>query len=199
MRIRCSKHERNNQAGFTMVETLVILGLIGTLTVVALPRMISFLRYYEVRGAAQQVASQVSSARAKAIGKNVSLGVVFLITSQTTYRWVVEDDQNPAGGFRSTRDTLANLLADPQQAGPVQTLPRGIVFDTTGANDAGFRFNRLGAWCDPAGSAEPCPALSGTNYLVNSTSGSTITLIRQAGGVNPIKVLVGTGGRVRIQ
>jgi Tfp pilus assembly protein FimT len=178
---------------------LVVVGLIGTLAVVSLPRAMSFLRYFEVRGGAQQVASQVGTARAKAIGRNVSLGVVFMITSQTTYRWVVEDDQNPAGGFRATRDTLANLLADPQQAGPVQTLPRGIVFDTTGANDVGFRFNRLGAWCDPTGSAEPCPALTGTNYLVNSATGTTITVIRQAGGASPVRVLIGTGGRVRVQ
>ena len=194
-----SSARRLQQRGFTLIETVIVVGLIGALTVVSLPRIMSFLRVFQVRGAAQQVASQVSAARAKAIGKNVSQGVIFIITGANTYRWVVEDDQNPAGGFRSTRDTLANLLADPQQAGPVQTLPAGMVFDTTGANDAGFRFNRLGAWCDPTGSAEPCPALSGTNYVVNGTSGSTITVTREGGGVNPVTVVVTTGGRVRVQ
>lgn len=190
---------RTGERGFTLVEMWIVFGVIAALVAISTPRVISFLRYYQVRGAAQQVAGQVSAARSKAIGKNVTLGVVFLITGATTYRFVVEDDQNPAGGFRTSRDTLANLLADAQQAGPVQTLPSGIVFDTTGANDAGFRFNRLGSWCDPVGSAEPCPALSGTSYLVNGTSGSTITLKRQAGGAKPVKVVVSTGGRVAIQ
>jgi Tfp pilus assembly protein FimT len=168
----------------------------------------TFMRNYRVRAAAQQVAGEISAARLKAVSKNVNQGVLFLVTSPTTYRWVLEDDQNPVGGLRTTRDTYANLLTDPLQVGPTRTLPGDIRFNPTGATDAGFRFNRLGAWCDPTGTAttEPCPLLTGmTAYVVNTSTGSTLNLRRcpdppacsVAGGVTS-QVVVMSGGRVSV-
>jgi len=205
------KPGRTREGGFTLLEVLTVVGIIGVLAAMGLPGFMTFMRNYRVRAAAGEMASEINAARLKAVTRNVNQGVVFVALSQNTYRWVVEDDQDPVtGGLRVTRDTLANLLADPVQVGPLRTLPGDIVFDTTGANDRGFRFNRFGAWCDPTGTptTEPCPSLgAGTNYVVNNNAtGATVRLKRctdppacaaAPSGVTA-RVEVMTGGRVRV-
>ena len=200
---------RSRERGFSLVEILTVVAIIGILAAIGLPGIMGFLRNYRVRAAAQEVAGEISTARLKAVSKNVNQGVVFVVLSPTTYRWVIEDDQNPVGGLRTTRDTLANLLADPAQAGPTRSLPGDIRFDPTGANDAGFRFNRLGSWCDPTGTTttEPCPGLDPalTSYVINDAAGSRVNLRRCIdppacaipSGITS-QVIVMTGGRIRI-
>lgn len=178
-------------AGFSMMELLVVIGIISMVAVTAFPAFNRYLRNYQIRGATQQVASELVAARNKAIVKNVNLGVVFVTRSATTYQWVVEDDQTGTGGSRTTvRPTLnATLLGNAQtgagrdnaQTSPVYSLPTRTQFSTAcpgqpalpagGVWKNGMRFNRLGAWCDPG--ATGCPALdsgAGANLVFNISS-----------------------------
>jgi hypothetical protein len=147
--------------------------------------------------------------------KNVNLGVVFVTLTPTSYQWAVEDDQTGTGTNRtSQRQAVSAVLADPAQASPVQNLPVGLRFSTTcpagvptsGAWESGFRFNRLGAWCDPGSTT--CPALgTGANLVFNITSGSGNTSFPDGSYVcveDPARglrrtVAVRSGGRVLAQ
>ncbi len=162
---------RRTASGFSLIELLVVVGIMAIMTAVALPAISRYFRNYKIRNAVQAVGGEITSARNKAIMKNVNHGVVFLIENDaqgrsTRYRYLIEDDQTPPRAV--TAMTPANVLPpgnDPvrlAQVGPLRQLPDGIVFGTGCAGfaptDQSFRFNRMGAWCDPG--TAPCAALS---------------------------------------
>jgi len=198
MTMRARPSNTRGERGFTLLEILTVVGIIGIMAAFAIPNVITYLRAYQTRAAAQEVAGEINRARLTAIGKNVNLGVLFVILSPTTYQVVIEDDQDPASGtpaYRVARDTLANLRADPAQAGPVRTLSFPMEFVTTGATSATMRFNRFGGWCNPTGTSEPCPAITGgLAAMVNSTSGSLIT-VRNPRTNMTATIRVSVGGR----
>jgi prepilin-type N-terminal cleavage/methylation domain-containing protein len=189
-------------AGFSLIELLVVVGLIVIMAAVAIPRINAYLAVYKVRGAAASVASEMNVARNKAITKNVNHGVVFVVRSPTTYQYVIEDLPSQSGARRS----VAAPVAEPTLFGAIQELPIGITFsdDCTGfdgsARDPGFRFNRMGAWCDPGSNVGTCPALptgtAATPFLVSNTTSGAVVCVKQTSTGLKKKISVGTGGRV---
>lgn len=197
-----------SSSGFSLIELLVVVGIIGATAAVSLPLIGRYIKNYQIRAGTQQVAGEIQSARNRAISKNVNLGVVFVTTSPTTYQWAVEDGTGTGTGRNQTRPTVdATFLANTAQASPVFTLPNRLTFSTTCPSPAptggnwrsSMRFNRLGAWCDPNGTAEPCPAVGvGQNFVYNNGSGSTVCVIQASTGLQR-RVDVLTGGRVAAQ
>jgi prepilin-type N-terminal cleavage/methylation domain-containing protein len=201
---------KTRQAGFSLIELLVVVGIIVILAAVSLPAISQYMRNYQIKGATQQVAGQIQIARTRAIMRNVNRSALFLVLSPTTYQWVMPDQsiippgdpRLPAGGWR----TLAELQVDPAQAGPVYTLPVSLEFDTTGTTTSVLGFNRLGAQCDPtAGVACGTPPIDltgapGANYVVfdAATGQATINLLQRITGLRRT-VTIMSGGRVLAQ
>jgi Tfp pilus assembly protein FimT len=191
-----------------MTELLVVVGIIAAMAAVALPNIAGWFRSYKIRAAASQVASDISAARLKAIMKNVNYGVIFVITANNKYRWIVEDDQDPSDGITATRVTPATLVTQSPQVGPEQTLPQGVTFVAcTGVSSgdlmSGMRFRRLGDWCYPTGTGEPCPnnfwSTSGTQLIGNTSGTGASVCLQQQGSTLTRQILVSPGGRVRTQ
>ncbi|HWW95535.1 MAG TPA: prepilin-type N-terminal cleavage/methylation domain-containing protein [Vicinamibacteria bacterium] len=212
---------RGQAAGFTLVELLVVVGIIVVMSAIALPNIGQYVRNFKIKGASQQLASEIETARHKAIAKNVNLGVVFAVVSSTQYRYAVEDDQNPqAGGGHpwtvygqegGAGGSWPNLLADPAQGGPLRTLPASIQFDPNPTNCSwptpgpaasawGVRFTRLGAACDFTGGCLPIPPNppAYTNYVGIAGGSATLCLWETATGLRKA-VTVSPGGRVQAQ
>jgi prepilin-type N-terminal cleavage/methylation domain-containing protein len=142
--------------GFTLVEMLMVVAIIGIMSAVLLPAATNYLRTYQIRGAAQQAGSLLQAARLKAVTHSVNLGVVFVPGSTATssapqnqtMQWAIEDDAfpqtphcpaaapgpswsiwgNECGGGAAG---FANLLLDPYQASPVSALPTAVTFVAT--------------------------------------------------------------------
>jgi prepilin-type N-terminal cleavage/methylation domain-containing protein len=132
-----------DERGFSMIEMLIVVALIAILVGVALPSIATYVRNFRMNGAEREVASELASARSRAISKNSQAGVSFMIVDADSYRFIVEDGATTLG--------------------PLHDLPTGVIFlppgnaFPPGAGGLGFaiRFNRLGAAC-PTWGATNC-------------------------------------------
>jgi len=211
MRMRLHvKAQRRVEEGYSLIELLTVMAIIVILAAVSLPNLAGYLRIYKIRGAAQQVASELQAARFQAIKKNAHLGVVLVILDARTYRTVIEDDMTldangavsgAGGGPAGTPRSIAGILADPAcatgsscpQAGPVRRLPDDVQF--LPAAVPALRFNRLGAVCEPGSAA--CPAIdTGANYFLSDAPGSwNVTVVQMRTNLRRT-VRVTAGGRI---
>ena len=196
----CHMRHNRSESGFSLVELIVVVGIIAVMAAVGLPAIGRYFRNYQIRNAAREVATELQTARTKAIMKNVNWGVLFVTLSPTTYQYVIEDDPaNPA-----TR-TL-NIM------GPVRTLPGDVVFSTAGPSTGGqlnpsVRFDRMGAACDPflTPPSVLCPPVAFGNSYVRYVTGTDtvantgwfIDLTQPSTGLTQtVRIL--TGGRIQV-
>ncbi len=221
MRLKTSSlRSGSRSAGFSLVELLVVAGIIVVIAAVAMPQIARYIRNYKIRAAAQQVADQIQTARSKAIMKNVQLGVIWMPTSAATATiptsaWVIEDDMQPEVGtawFSVANENLTTMLSDKAQSPGGIPLPDGVQFDSPAncpnggtANAWGIRFNSFGAACQvmasgpstcPTPGTPPSYTTTGLIYFNNGTAMicvvDTRTSLRR-------QVIVTSGGRVLIQ
>ena len=111
---------RSNR-GFTMIELIIVLGMIGVLSAMALPVMFDANNRNAVWTASEAIGSQVRQARLKAITSNTSFQVRFNCPIAGQYRVLVVDaninDADRCTQYK-TRDT------------GIYTVPANITFGT---------------------------------------------------------------------
>jgi hypothetical protein len=160
---------------------------------VALPSIGQYLRNYKIKGAAQEVAGMLQTARGKAIGTNTNSGVSFFVVDFDSYRFVQEDI----------------TASEPRSA--LHDLPLGVAFVVATAPNSGpsIRFNRMGGFCNPgvagcaAAFADPCGAdtarcttSAGANFFAPQADGTLILTLREQATNLQRTVKIAPGGRV---
>lgn len=213
-----------SSAGFSLIELLVVVGIMMLLAAVSLPAIGQYFRNYRIAGAQQQVAGAIQQARNRAITKNVNNGVDFIVQDRSRY-WVhTLDDQSAA---RSSAAQTLDFSTPAAGQSTLGTLPNDVQFATnatecpssalvaaglTGATFAGttqwFRFTRLGSRCVANTSANidclttAAPAASLNAVMTLTSGGATLTgtsvvcLFQPTTGLSRA-IVISPGGRVR--
>ena len=159
-------------AGFTLVELMVAVGVLGVLTVVGLPAFRQMLQNYQVRVAAESVANGLQRARAEAVARNAA--VQFFLGAGTS--WTVDYVTKPVPtdpplDSRSSAEGSANV-ALAAVAADLATAATTITFNNLGQVIANV----------PAS-----PALGRVTFNAAAT-----------GGNQTLRVTIGAGGNARV-
>jgi prepilin-type N-terminal cleavage/methylation domain-containing protein len=85
-----------SSSGFTLIETMLVVAVIGVLAGIAAPAVAAGMDRYEVISASQQVAGTIRSARYQAVGKNMILKVRFDFPESGQFQ-IVDADDNAVG------------------------------------------------------------------------------------------------------
>jgi prepilin-type N-terminal cleavage/methylation domain-containing protein len=152
------KNMRNN-SGMTIIELMVVIGILAILAGIAIPGFIGWLPNYRLRSAADEVQSTLQNARLRAVRENAIVSVNFdTTTNHERYLAFVDNDAWPNAG------------AGIQNAGEVTVksgqMPAGIDLQTANFNGLAFvQFNSRGF-----------PNFGGNVVVTNGTRSETINL-----------------------
>jgi Tfp pilus assembly protein FimT len=209
---------RARSGGFSIIELIVVVGIIVVIVAVMAPNISQYIRNYKIRGAANDLSTNIQKARNKAIMKNAQLGVTVVVQDATTY-WVhLEDDQTPPKQLMFRQPLDMGAVATPEQtvhstrfrlpgetvrfatsAAECPTAPGGAFAPTI----YGLRFSRLGSWCQPESTAT-CPEVTienGTtmNAVHASAGGGGLLCVTEPNTGLSRWISISTGGRVAAQ
>jgi type IV fimbrial biogenesis protein FimT len=162
---------RGRSGGFTLTEMMIVVAVLGTMVMIALPNFRQMLRTWEVRAAADSAASGIMRARAEAVSRNVPVQFVMA----TTGAWTVDYVTKPVSTDPAL-DTKPASEGSPNAAFVIKATDL-----TTDATT--LTFNNLGQVVSPNPDMSPPIA----RITVTST-GTTQTLL----------VNIGVGGNARV-
>jgi len=101
----------HRQAGFTMVELMIVIAVIAILTAIAVPNIINSLPNYRLKAAARDLYSNMQQAKMKAIKENKDWAIVF---DSANNRYYICSDKGADNSWSATGDnsitTTINLL-----------------------------------------------------------------------------------------
>jgi type IV fimbrial biogenesis protein FimT len=169
--------------GFTLIEVLVVIVVLGILLAVGLPSYAIWAQNLRIRGAAEAVQNGLQVARATAIARNTQAILVFRPNSLSHFVYTVPDAGNPPADWQDP---------DAGPAGSVDMIRRHDAADDSGGTLATFANGSYMVTFGPLGAvvANPDPSPALTQIDIKSAT-STDPAIRA------LRVVINPGGSTR--
>jgi type IV fimbrial biogenesis protein FimT len=166
---------QSKSAGFSLIELMVTVAVLGTLVAVGMPSFTRMIRNAEIRSAAESVSTGIQRARAEAVSRNARVQFVLGTGTSWTVDYVTKpvptdpplDSRASAESLNATRSVLPvaattvtfNQLGQIVTPNPDNSLPLAqVTFTATGGNQT------LLVMIGAGGNARTCdPSLPATN------------------------------------
>ena len=172
-RLQPRPSQRERFGGFTLIETMIVIAIVGVLALVSIPNMTAWLSRMRLRGATQNVSSQIDMTRKMAITKmtrycltftgdagfsdgnsrSFTLGVSVAEESESgSAIWVPVTSPVALAGFtnNNSTDLYRSISLEPGGATGNTTLLSGA------SNCTGLLFNQSGYLDNPTADFTPC-------------------------------------------
>jgi len=126
---------RKRQSGFTLIEMMIVIGVLTIMASIAIPSFMSLLPGMRLNGAARQVMGDLMAARMKAVKQNNRFRVFF--NNPGTNEYTILDDDNNNNSADTGEATTAKNIQDnyhdvtfSSSTNPI-FYPRGTAYGTT--------------------------------------------------------------------
>ena len=139
-----AKTTRRAQRGFSLVEVMVVIAIMGIVAAIAAPNMAAMIRTQRLKTAAFDMFSSLSFARSEAIKRNTVVRIQPVDPANWVFGWRVTDSNNnllrDQTGWAQATETPTFNIAGPavvsfNSAGRL-TSPEGVFALTSSAVDA---------------------------------------------------------------
>ena len=187
--------------GFTIVEMMIVVAIIGAILAIALPYFAGFLRRARLDNAARQIDMVMLKARIEAIRRGNQVGVIVStdstmdgssVSKPNAYRGaVVFVDNSPANGSFDSGETILTTFSMPPGSNLV-----GYAVDTVDKTAPATSSQTYSFVFTPFGSAVSVASGSMRSVYVYDTVGNTIQIgipVAASGRVQMTKLVTGGG------
>ena len=153
------------QRGVTLLEAIIVVGLIAVIVAIAIPLFVQILQSYTAQTAASTMSTNIRFARNAAVKK------------KEYYRVVVNDAGESTPNTYKIQTSLDNITyTDYTKIDP--DLPGGVEIKSGSVDTITFNF-RGGATLNPSGQSITLEAPNDTTYLVQVSLTGAVTVTKQ--------------------
>ncbi len=159
---------RSGPPGFSLVELLVVVAIVGILAALTVPAMSSMMQSSDLTRGGQVVADQVNLARQTASAQNTVVELRFIqLPNRAGYSAVQLWRSDSAGGMKPVRGMFTlpqsvTIAANPPLPGVMASLPTGTMPASSTAANASYAAVQI----RPSGQVTPVLAMSNLFFSV---------------------------------